>query len=249
LVVTAIDRDGTREGPDEEGLSWVLDATDLDVVASGGGILFCGGGRSTILNTVLQYRPGAAAAQSVGTLPQPLADLGAASLAGRAYCLGGYTGTTYNAAVYRVGSGAAAVVAHLPLAVRYGAVAAAAGRIWSVGGLLSNGAATAAIQWATPAGASGTAADMPQALDRAAGGVLNGEVIVAGGCNASLVPAFTTIWGIDPKSPAVVSTLGSLPQSLCWGAAAAVGGVMYVFGGDAGTAQIASQTIYAIRVG
>ncbi len=36
LVVTAIDRDGTREGPDEEGLSWVLDATDLDVVASGG---------------------------------------------------------------------------------------------------------------------------------------------------------------------------------------------------------------------
>jgi phosphoribosylformimino-5-aminoimidazole carboxamide ribotide isomerase len=36
LVVTAIDRDGTREGPDTEGLSWVLDATDLDVVASGG---------------------------------------------------------------------------------------------------------------------------------------------------------------------------------------------------------------------
>ncbi|MGH8989364.1 MAG: HisA/HisF-related TIM barrel protein [Acidimicrobiales bacterium] len=36
LVVTAIDRDGTREGPDTDGLSWVLDATDLDVVASGG---------------------------------------------------------------------------------------------------------------------------------------------------------------------------------------------------------------------
>jgi phosphoribosylformimino-5-aminoimidazole carboxamide ribotide isomerase len=36
LVVTAIDRDGTREGPDLEGLSWVLDATRLDVVASGG---------------------------------------------------------------------------------------------------------------------------------------------------------------------------------------------------------------------
>lgn len=36
VVATAIDRDGTREGPDAEGLSWVLDATDLDVVASGG---------------------------------------------------------------------------------------------------------------------------------------------------------------------------------------------------------------------
>ncbi len=36
VVVTAIDRDGTREGPDTEGLSWVLDVTDLDVVASGG---------------------------------------------------------------------------------------------------------------------------------------------------------------------------------------------------------------------
>ncbi len=36
LVVTAIDRDGTRDGPDLDGLSGVLDATALDVVASGG---------------------------------------------------------------------------------------------------------------------------------------------------------------------------------------------------------------------
>jgi phosphoribosylformimino-5-aminoimidazole carboxamide ribotide isomerase len=36
VVVTAIDRDGTREGPDIEGLSWMLDATGLQVVASGG---------------------------------------------------------------------------------------------------------------------------------------------------------------------------------------------------------------------
>jgi phosphoribosylformimino-5-aminoimidazole carboxamide ribotide isomerase len=36
VVVTAIERDGTREGPDAEGLSWALDATALDVVASGG---------------------------------------------------------------------------------------------------------------------------------------------------------------------------------------------------------------------
>ncbi len=36
VVVTAIDRDGTLDGPDVEGLSWVLDATDLPVVASGG---------------------------------------------------------------------------------------------------------------------------------------------------------------------------------------------------------------------
>jgi phosphoribosylformimino-5-aminoimidazole carboxamide ribotide isomerase len=36
LVVTAIERDGTREGPDLEGLSAVLDMTTLDVVASGG---------------------------------------------------------------------------------------------------------------------------------------------------------------------------------------------------------------------
>lgn len=36
VVVTAIDRDGTRQGPDTDGLSWVLDATALPVVASGG---------------------------------------------------------------------------------------------------------------------------------------------------------------------------------------------------------------------
>ncbi len=36
VVVTAIDRDGTRQGPDIEGLSWMLDATALPVVASGG---------------------------------------------------------------------------------------------------------------------------------------------------------------------------------------------------------------------
>lgn len=36
LVVTAVERDGTREGPDHEGLAWMLDRTDLDVVASGG---------------------------------------------------------------------------------------------------------------------------------------------------------------------------------------------------------------------
>ena len=222
---------------------------DGAAVASGGAILFCGGGKSTILNTVLQYRPGAAAAQSVGTLPHALADLGAASLGGRAYCLGGYTGTTYNAAVYGVGSGSARRVASLPLAVRYGAVVATGSRIWSVGGLLSSGAATDAIQWATPAGASGTAGAMPHALDRAAGGVLKGEAIVAGGCDANLVPTFTTIWGIDPASPSTPRALGSLPQPLCWGAAATVDGVMYLFGGDAGTAQIASQTIYAIRPG
>ena len=36
VVVTAIERDGTRAGPDTEGLSEVLDSTDFDVVASGG---------------------------------------------------------------------------------------------------------------------------------------------------------------------------------------------------------------------
>ena len=36
VVVTAIERDGTRQGPDEAGLSEVLDATALEVVASGG---------------------------------------------------------------------------------------------------------------------------------------------------------------------------------------------------------------------
>lgn len=36
VVVTGIDRDGTRAGPDTEGLAAVLDATDLPVVASGG---------------------------------------------------------------------------------------------------------------------------------------------------------------------------------------------------------------------
>ncbi len=36
VVVTAIDRDGTRQGPDIEGLSSMLDATALPVVASGG---------------------------------------------------------------------------------------------------------------------------------------------------------------------------------------------------------------------
>lgn len=36
LVVTAVDRDGTGEGPDAEGLSWALDGADFDVVASGG---------------------------------------------------------------------------------------------------------------------------------------------------------------------------------------------------------------------
>ncbi|HTX63591.1 MAG TPA: 1-(5-phosphoribosyl)-5-[(5-phosphoribosylamino)methylideneamino] imidazole-4-carboxamide isomerase [Acidimicrobiales bacterium] len=36
VVTTSIDRDGTREGPDSDGLSSMLDATDLPVVASGG---------------------------------------------------------------------------------------------------------------------------------------------------------------------------------------------------------------------
>lgn len=36
VVVTAIARDGTGEGPDTEGLAQVLDATDAAVVASGG---------------------------------------------------------------------------------------------------------------------------------------------------------------------------------------------------------------------
>lgn len=36
LVVTAIERDGTLEGPDIDGLGEVLDATSLPVVASGG---------------------------------------------------------------------------------------------------------------------------------------------------------------------------------------------------------------------
>jgi phosphoribosylformimino-5-aminoimidazole carboxamide ribotide isomerase len=36
LVVTEIGRDGTLEGPDVEGLAAVLDATTIDVIASGG---------------------------------------------------------------------------------------------------------------------------------------------------------------------------------------------------------------------
>lgn len=36
VVVTGIERDGTRTGPDLEGLVTVLDATDLPIIASGG---------------------------------------------------------------------------------------------------------------------------------------------------------------------------------------------------------------------
>jgi len=36
VVVTGIERDGTRHGPDLEGLATVLESTDAPVVASGG---------------------------------------------------------------------------------------------------------------------------------------------------------------------------------------------------------------------
>lgn len=218
---------------------------DAAAAALPDGILLCGGGQSTILPNIERWS-GSGLASQVGALPYGLADVGAATVGSNAYCLGGYDGTTVNAQVFDITDGNAKAIATMPVAVRYGAVVGFGGRIWSAGGQTQSGQVTAAIQWAAPDGTSGQAGALPRAVARAVAAEIDGEMVVAGGCDANMIPSTADVWGIVPGTTAAVTRLGSLPTDLCWDAAAAVGGTMYVFGGTAGPTATTSSTIYAI---
>lgn len=212
---------------------------DAGGAALGGRLVVFGGGAATVHNTVQAFAPGSPAAQVVGHLPRPRADLSVGTENGVAYVVGGYDGTSADPAVLATTDGSTfRTVAQLPHPVRYGAAAALGGYIWVFGGVGNGGTdnypATSYIQRIDPhTGQATVAGTFPVAISHAAALVVDGTLLVVGGLVGG--HASSTIWRLDPAT-ASVTPAGTLPEEVSMPGAATVGGVGYLVGGENSTA-------------
>lgn len=220
---------------------------DAGGASLGGRLVVFGGGAATVHDTVQAFSPGSPAAQVVGHLPRPRADLSVVTDNGLAYIVGGYDGTNADPAVLATSDGTTLrTVAQLPHPVRYGAAAALGRYIWVFGGVGNGGTdnypATSYIQRIdTRTGQATVAGTLPVALSHAAAVVVDGTVLVAGGLVGG--HATSTLWRLDPATATVVPA-GSLPEAVSMPGAAAVGGVGYLVGGENSAAL---RTVVEVR--
>lgn len=213
---------------------------DAAATALGGRLLVFGGGVSEGSNRIVQVLPGAP--RLVGTLPQPLSDLDAATIGSTAYVAGGWNGSATNPDIYAVTpSGAASRVGRLALGVRYPAVAALRGRLVIAGGETSAGTPTTAASWFDPrTGRITPLPNLPVATDHAAGAVLNGRFYMLGGLRDGVFTDAILAW---QPGQARWRAAGHLPAALADLAAAPFRGGIAVLGGRGNAGPVATGSL------
>jgi hypothetical protein len=179
---------------------------DAAGVMLGGHALIFGGGQQASVATVQAISAGHATV--TGRLPSPRSDLAAVTVAGTAYLLGGYDGARYASDVLATSDGRRfAVVARLPVPVRYPAVAALGRQIWVFGGQTRAGP-TSDIQ----------------------------RITLPGTSPASTTQTSTGKTSTSQASPAQVrgtaAVAGHLPRPMTAASAVALGGTLFVAGGQ-----------------
>jgi hypothetical protein len=215
-------------------------------------VVFGGGAASTVAD--VQAWTSGVGAQVIGTLPQPRSDLAAVTVGTTAYVLGGFDGTAMAPDILATTDGVHfASVGRLAVPVRYPAVAVADGAMWIVGGQLGTGESSAvggqsdAIQrFDLRSHKTTLVGHLPVTLGHASALVLGGHVLVLGG-DVGTTPS-AQIWAIDTTSGAP-SQVGTLPGARSDAAAAVVGGVGYLFGGEDVGPTAPLQSVVVVRVG
>jgi hypothetical protein len=202
---------------------------DAAGVVVGGRDLVFGGGSTAVSNVVQDItRPGAP--RVIGRLPQPRADLVAASDGTATYILAGYDGTQGSTSILRTTNGSRFTrYATLPISVRYPAVALTAGVIWLFGGE-HNGAQTSAVQRIDLAtGKSRVVGHLPRRLAHAGAFVLGSSIFIAGGRTGSA--ATGDVLRFDPITLGF-SSAGRLPGPRSDFGVVVVAGTAYLVGGE-----------------
>ena len=84
----------------------------------------------------------------MGTIGEPLSDLGAATIGHTVFLVGGYTGTTWATAIQRFVPGhTPTVVGRLPTGLRYAGVASLGDHIYIAGGATTAGTSSAILSF------------------------------------------------------------------------------------------------------
>ncbi len=205
-----------------------------------------GGGSVASLATV-QALDGGRTAATVGSLPGARSDLTAVSLDRTTYLVGGYDGTSYDGEVLATTNGIRFKgVAHLPVPVRYPAVVAEGGRIWVLGGQTPAGPTTDIQRVDVTTGQAAVVGHLPVATQAATAFTLGGLIYLAGGQvpggAAGTLVTTGAVLAVDPAGSSV-SHAGSLPVPVANAAAAAVGGTVYLIGGNDGQGPIPGVTL------
>ena len=174
-------------------------------------------------------RPAGDAAR-VGSLGEPLSDLGAAVVGRTAYVVGGYTGARFATGILAFRGGAPTLAARLPVGLRYAGVAALGGRVYVAGGVTTTGTSRAVYAFDPGSGRVSRVATLPAPVAHAPLVALGGALYLVGGDGRD------TVLRIRPGG--TVAVAGRLPAPLANAAAVALGGSIYVLGGDGSDAVL-----------
>jgi hypothetical protein len=214
----------------------------------GGVPMVFGGGNATETAAVQAFGPGASS-RTVGRLPIPRSDLGAATVGGRTFLVGGYDGSTVRASVIATTDGATfSVLGDLPVPVRYPAVAAVGTNVYVIGGSNGGGGTRAVQVLDTRTGAVRTIGELPQTLSDAVAATVDGRVYVFGGKWGGRASA--QVWRLDvgtAAAPGVALTpVAMLPTAVTDAAVAVVGHRAYLVGGES-PAMLNAVSILEVR--
>jgi hypothetical protein len=235
VSTSAVERIDPTNGSGSRVGSLAMAVHDAAGALLGGRAIVFGGGSSSTVATVQSFSGGTAT--TLGRLPQPRSDLGAAVVGSTAYVLGGFDGSRLVPSVVATVNGTSfASDGALAQPVRYPAVAVDGGNIWVIGGDLGTaenataGGQTDDIQRFDPAtGQATVVGHLPSPLGHAGAVVLDGQLFVIGGRSGTV--ASDHIWRVD-STTAAVSPAGTLPGPRSDAGIVGVAGAAWVLGGE-----------------
>jgi hypothetical protein len=204
---------------------------DVGVRLAGGRVYLLGGGQATSSDAVVRIEATGRATR-VGSLGEPLSDLGAAVVRDTAYVVGGYTGVKFATGILAFRGGTPHLVARLPVGLRYAGVAALGGRVYIAGGITTAGPSDAIYAFDPRTHVVRPLGTLPAPVAHAPLAALGGALYLVGGDGSSSVVR------ISPSGD--VSIAARRPKPLAGAAAVTVGREIVVLGGDG------SDAVYAL---
>lgn len=177
--------------------------------------------------------------RQIGTLPQPLSDLVAASIGAVAYVAGGWNGSNTNAHIYAVrANGGVRTAGSFPVGVRYPAAAALGGQLILAGGELASGSPTRQAWAFDPVSRRvSRPPDLPFAVDHTSGAVLDGRFYLIGGLRAGVYSSAILSWAPGERH---WRRAGHLPGPLADTGAVSFDGGIAVLGGRNSAGKVTS---------
>jgi N-acetylneuraminic acid mutarotase len=210
---------------------------------AGGNVLAAGGldAADTSVSAIVHVAPGRP--HQVGSLPQAVHDIGAATVGGRLFLFGGGTAAGPINTIQAVEPGGQTRAAgRLPVATSDTEAVTLSGTAYVVGGYTTTVPLRSVLAFRPGSGLSEAAA-LPHPLRYAAAAAVGNRILIAGGTDG--VHARDEILSVDPVAHKV-RVIGHLPSRSAHGAGAALGGTFYVLGGRSDATNSQTRAIWAI---